>query len=225
MLYEARVEQDALAISQAAVLLSYFTSDQEIWANSGWLHIAVRHARMLQAHQYHYLEVETPARVSTLKRLWWCCLIRDRIVSLGMRRPLQIPVLEPDLHRDFFTADELEREIVGSGTYDSEVKSILFQVMRSLCRFVVAVTDLVNLVYPAPSREGGVSERRESTLCRLEKANSNLLSWEIDWLLRMGGQYMSLHPNISLFSNLVEIYYQYGFTLLICNLAMRLSSP
>lgn len=224
MLYEARVEQDALAISQAAVLLSYSTSDQEIWANSGWLHIAVQHARMLQAHQYHYLEVETPARGSTLKRLWWCCLIRDRIVSLGMRRPLQIPVLEPDLHRDFFTADELEREIVDSGTYDPEVKSILLQVMRSLCRFVVAVTDLVNLVYPAPSREGGVSESREPTLCRLEKANSNLLSWEIDWLLRMDGQYMSLHPNISLFSNLVEIYYQYGFTLLICNLAISLSS-
>lgn len=210
MLYEARVEQDALVISQAAVLLSYFTSDQEIWANSGWLHIAVQHARMLQAHQYYTFEADMPQRGSTLKRLWWSCLIRDRIISLGMRRPLQISALEPDLHRHSFTTDELESELFESATYDTEVKGIISQVMRSLCGFVVAVTDLINLVYPETSK-GCVSEGRQPVLCQLEKANSTLLSWEMDWLLGMDGQYTSLHPNISLFSNLVAIYYQYGF--------------
>ncbi|KAL4803987.1 hypothetical protein BDV18DRAFT_166207 [Aspergillus unguis] len=227
ILYESRVEQDALAISQAAVLLSHFTSDQEPYANSGWLHIAVRHAMLIQAHQYHCIGPAT--RRAELKRLWWCCLIRDRIIALGMRRPLQIPKVEPGVCRHLLSPGDVLGKTVGLLSYSPRVKHILSQTMRCLCHFVITVTDLVALLYPQQPRRAECDARSgHALLRRLDEARFTLHCWEMEWMAHLEGDYTALHPNITLFCNLVGIYYQSARIALcnkVCSVSVLSKSP
>ncbi|KAG7110769.1 Cutinase transcription factor 1 beta like protein [Verticillium longisporum] len=75
--------------------------------NTAWLSFAIHQARCAKAHLAWDIELAVKSSDSSsqrnlhdiqmLKRLWWCCIIRDRFLSIGMRRSMQIPTAYPVL--------------------------------------------------------------------------------------------------------------------------------
>ena len=55
--------------------------------NSYWLNMAFKHAN---AAKLWSVQPATEGRARRRRILWWCCLIRDRILALGMRRPYRL---------------------------------------------------------------------------------------------------------------------------------------
>ncbi|KAL4978551.1 hypothetical protein BDW66DRAFT_158068 [Aspergillus desertorum] len=178
------IEKDRLVISQACLLLTWYSTDAERSTNSRWLRIAIRYAKKEQAHLYHELPQSRPGRkVSDLKRLWWCCMIRDRIISLGMRRPIQITPDEFDLQlQEGLSFQDLEEECLNSEVYTPETKISLCGVLASLCHFVAAVPDVIMLVYPTPQNMPFSLADRRAQLNRLEGTKFTLLDWELNWV-------------------------------------------
>ncbi|KAL5360846.1 fungal-specific transcription factor domain-containing protein [Aspergillus floccosus] len=208
LLYESGAETDPLTIAQTTLLLSYYTTDSETSTNSTWLKIAIESAKEENAHLYYCVPSLSGKNSSDLKRIWWCCLIRDRLISLGMRRPIQITPDEYELPQQGLAFDDLEDEAFHSEVYGLDTKIALSQVLASLCHFVVTVTDMAMIVYPAvKSRQSDREDPREK-IEKLEKAKSVLLQWELNWMAHMEGKDFYLHSSLALCSNLLSIYYQ-----------------
>ncbi|KAL4891423.1 hypothetical protein BDV59DRAFT_209071 [Aspergillus ambiguus] len=207
LLYESGAETDPLTIAQTTLLLSYYTTDSETSTNSMWLKIAIESAKKENANIY-YMPSPSGKNTSDLKRVWWCCLIRDRLISLGMRRPIQITPDEYELPQQGLTFDDLEDEAFNSEVYGLDIKTALSQVLASLCHFVVTVTDLVMIVYPTTRSQLSGTDDTRKKIEKLERAKSVLLQWELNWLGYMDGKDFYLHSSLALCSNLLSIYYQ-----------------
>ncbi|KAL4793247.1 fungal-specific transcription factor domain-containing protein [Aspergillus venezuelensis] len=220
-LYESGIEKDRLVISQACLLLTYYTTDAERSSNSRWLRIAIRYAKKERAHLYGQLP-EGPTglgigrKTSDLKRLWWCCMIRDRIISLGMRRPIQITPDNFDHQQSGLSFQDLEEECLNSEVYPPEAKFALCRVLASLCHLIVAVTDVIMLVYPATQSMPFSQADRRAQLDRLEKTKFALLDWELTWVANPDGKEYYIHPSMTLYTNLCAIYFQ-SARIALCN--------
>ncbi|KAL4789149.1 hypothetical protein BDV19DRAFT_395316 [Aspergillus venezuelensis] len=210
LLYESSIEKDQLTIARAAILLTYYSSDSEVEANSEWLRIAISHTRAIQAVEPRSKSLSPAVRTSQFKRLWWCCLVRDRIISLGMRRPIQISRGDPGLYLPMLTTEDMNGEIFNSMVYSYEIKSALFELFTSLCHFVISATDLTMIAFVSTRDLSSETEDQDSTgeLSKLETAKSSLLLWELDWLALMEVRNTDLYGPIPLFSSLLSIYYQ-----------------
>ncbi|KAL4736117.1 hypothetical protein BDV11DRAFT_211553 [Aspergillus similis] len=207
LLFESGIEEDPLTLSRAALLLTYYSSDFEVNTNSEWLRIAVKQVGIAQVRQTNRRDRPCSSDQTDLKRVWWCCLIRDRIISLGMRRPIQITVLYPAV----LTRKEMDDEMCHSMVYKYETKSALFELFVSLCRFVMVVTRLATVAYPRPGSRAVSTDTIEDPcdeLRDLDRAKADLLLWELDWMAHMDGRNFNLHASIPLFASLLSIYYQ-----------------
>ncbi|KAL4860347.1 fungal-specific transcription factor domain-containing protein [Aspergillus spectabilis] len=208
--YSSGVEMDSFVISQACLLLAYYTTAADPSTNSRWLRIAIQHAKRVRANLYYcaaHTDSEAGRKKSELKRLWWCCIIRDRIISLGMRRPIQITRNEFDFHQPGLSSQDLKEECAYSEVYPSQIKVALCCILESLCYLVVAVTDLIMLVYP-PAQNVLVTPDYQSQINLLELAKLTLLDWELTWNVNPDGKEYYIHPSITLFTNICAIYYQ-----------------
>ncbi|KGO71508.1 Transcription factor, fungi [Penicillium italicum] len=182
LLYESGIEDDPLTLCQSSLLLSHYTSDLETSANSEWLEIAIKNAKISHINRYHYLAKK---HMPEMKRVWWCCLIRDRIISLGMRCPIQILPEDFDLKQQGLTLEDLEDEIPSSEVYKPDTKSAL----------VAKVSE---------SNEN----HQKTGMEKLERARLLLLNWEIDWMGQIDSRGFYSHPSIALYANLIAIYHQ-----------------
>ncbi|KAL2813411.1 fungal-specific transcription factor domain-containing protein [Aspergillus granulosus] len=209
LLYDSGLVKDPLIVSKATLLLTYYSSDFDVYSNSQWLHIAIKEANMVRASHLVPESFANEAERSEFKRLWWCCLIRDRIISLGMRRPLQITLERGHPYIQMLTTNDMNDEIFGSLEYSYETKSALFELLTSLCHFATAVTELLTIAFPSPQQTRSGVDDPCSGLDKLDSAKSTLLLWELDWMTYMEGKNASLHPSIPLFSSLFAIYYHY----------------
>ncbi|KAJ2893738.1 Cutinase transcription factor 1 beta [Zalerion maritima] len=159
LLYDFETETCPIALSQASVLLSFWSPPSTQGAkkaNTGWLTSAINHAKAADAHHYSALPTFSPSaspvqhkKQNTLKRLWWSVIIRDRVLPLGMRRSIQIT-------RDHFpfeanpqlTVDDLMSEIERSKVYNSLTKKSLVVIFIQLVELAVLLSDILVLVYP-----------------------------------------------------------------------------
>ncbi|CEL10214.1 hypothetical protein ASPCAL13338 [Aspergillus calidoustus] len=205
-LYDSGLENDPMTASRAALLLTFYCSDFDVDANSEWLRLAIREARAAQACHLQSKGLASDPDQTDFRRLWWSCLIRDRTLALGMRRPLQIT--GGDSYPHMLTTDDVSDEIFGSVVYTYEVKSALFELLTSLCHFATAVTELATIAFPPAGDASSCIENPCAELDKLGCARSALLLWELDWISYMEGKNSSLHPSIPLFSSLLSIHYQ-----------------
>ncbi|KAL3445394.1 hypothetical protein BJX65DRAFT_309863 [Aspergillus insuetus] len=89
-LFDFEVEADVYVRAQCALLLSCSSVTVDPTTSSSWLSSSLQHAQTLQAHNCHSPTGDAQL-IADHKRLWWCLLLRDRILSLTLHRPLQIP--------------------------------------------------------------------------------------------------------------------------------------
>lgn len=232
LLYDLESESSPLAIAQAALLLSFWSPSTTRKPNTAWLSLAIQHAKSAEAHHYAAMPVFSASthplqhrKQNILKRIWWCCIIRDRTLGLLMRRPIQItrahfdfdenPTLGfPDL------VDEFER----SRVYNAGTKRCLAEVLAQLIELYVVLTDILMLVFPLDDTPGWGREMKPEDAGRVRECKVALRRWYKDATLRFpmfgGGPTPAStmvnnngidkeyrHDSVILYTNLMYMYY------------------
>ncbi|KAL5041110.1 fungal-specific transcription factor domain-containing protein [Aspergillus fruticulosus] len=185
LLYRLESERHPTSIIQGSLLLSLCSTPQiENPINSLWLSIAIQHARSMGAHRLTpQEETGTATELShdwlELKRLWWACLVRDRLLALGYRRPLQISEdkLEADLA--IISSEEVCGNLAQSEVHPSPVRRALLIVFLAFCRLCIPLTRILRLTdgQELANRGSSLQEAEEcvdALRCWLEHANAEL---------------------------------------------------
>ena len=171
-LFDFDYELDRSIIVQAVLLMTYWyeapDDPKDIWH---WLGIAISTARTIGMNcDTSGTASMTPKTRNLWKRVWWCCFMRDRLISLGMRRPLRISEDESDLPmlqlEDFETEAlslELSRMLGGCPVVRDESKRVtLAKMCIALCKLCMIISPIFALQYSLGAAKLGLTQ--ETTL-------------------------------------------------------------
>ncbi|KAI1077410.1 fungal-specific transcription factor domain-containing protein [Whalleya microplaca] len=230
LLFDFDTEASLVSLSQTALLLTYWTPN---WShatkktNTAWLGIAIQNAKSADAHLYSamptFYGVDDPAKhkQNTLKRLWWCCIIRDRILALGMRRSLQISRAQFDFNANTGLGyADLADEVEHSKVYNAETKRRLVEIFIQIGELCSVLTDLLTLVFPLDDLPGWGKQLSTDGVARVRECKLELKRWYKGAMLRFplfgGGSTprmvsakgkQSQHDSTILYTNLMYMYY------------------
>ncbi|EEU40572.1 uncharacterized protein NECHADRAFT_75850 [Fusarium vanettenii 77-13-4] len=93
LLYDFNAESDRVVIIQALLLMTlWYETPNEHRNTWHWIDVAISQAFAAGLHRDPpFLSSPPLIRIQRLRRrIWWTCLMRDRLVSLGMKRPPRI---------------------------------------------------------------------------------------------------------------------------------------
>ncbi len=255
LLFDFETESSPAAIAQAALLLSFWSPSVNSGTknpNTAWLCTAVQQAKLAGAHHYAGLlptstsgaangpsaaqsaaDAATARRANALKRLWWCCIIRDRIMGLGVRRSIQIT----RAHFDFEANPPLSRadladEVERSRVYNPGTKSCLIEILVHMVELCVVLTDILTLVFPQDDTPGWGRQLADDDAGRVRQCKIELRRWYKDVALKFpmfgsssggggagGGTVPGMsrlasgngreyyHDSVILYTNLMYMYY------------------
>ena len=117
---------------------------------------------------------------SMRKRLWWCILLRDRSICIGLRRRPQITSIRTDACFDQLNESDFADEMRSSRVHIYETKKKLFIAFQEQCNLALLLTELVCLIFTP-----GLAARRHlapDEFCRhnerVENIRQSLLVWE-----------------------------------------------
>ncbi|KAI1413261.1 fungal-specific transcription factor domain-containing protein [Hypoxylon sp. FL1857] len=253
LLFDFDTETSLIDLSQTALLLSFWATNWSLASkklNSTWLGIAIQNAKSADAHLYtvkpSYSELTDPVqhkKQNLLKRLWWCCLIRDRILALGVRRSLQISRAHFDLEANAGLgyadlADEVDR----SKVYNAETKRSLIDIFVQLGELCSVLTDLLTLVFPLDDVPGWDRQLGSEGAATLKECKAALRRWYKSATLRFpmfgGGTTPRMtnasnkqfqHDSVILYTNLMYMHYHSARAALchheVLQLAVACTSP
>ncbi|OIW26083.1 hypothetical protein CONLIGDRAFT_517472 [Coniochaeta ligniaria NRRL 30616] len=251
LLYDFESESSPICIAQSALLLSFWSpvsSSGIRKANSTWLTIAIQHAKVAEAHHYSSFGSSNPApnntnggdgsykttpsttqlkRQNMLKRLWWCCIIRDRILALCVRRSIQITRAHFDLDANSpLGSADLADEIDRSKVYNADTKRALIDIMSQLIDLCVLLTDMLILVYPLDDTPGWGRPMKPEDQVRVTEGKIALRRWYKGATLKFpmfgggtarasnvaggSGRREFRHDSVILYTNLMYMYYHSG---------------
>ncbi|KAL7620427.1 hypothetical protein AAE478_009422 [Parahypoxylon ruwenzoriense] len=253
LLFDFDTEASLVDLAQTALLLSFWATNWSLASkklNSTWLGIAIQNAKSSDAHLYAVKPTFSPItdpvqykKQNTLKRLWWCCIIRDRILALGVRRSLQISRAHFDLDANTglgYTdlADEVDR----SKVYNAETKRCLIEIFVQLGELSSVLTDLITLVFPLDDVPGWDKELGSEGAAKLRECKAALRRWYKGATLRFpmfgGGSTPRMttannkqfqHDSVILYTNLMYMHYHSARAVLchheVLQLAVACTSP
>jgi hypothetical protein len=211
LLFDFNGKREPISTAQGALLLSYSPETHNHKVNSFWLSIAIRHAKDANAHAYDSDSALTERERNRRKRLYWCCILRDRILPLGVRRPVFIT----DAHFDFssspLNAKDLENEIGHSKVYDPETKQSLAELIGTLCELAVVLTSVIMII--SPVHEIPIASLSEAELSRswmlIQRARSDLSHWYNNANVKFPtpAGLGDTHESVILYTNLMYLYY------------------
>lgn len=228
MLYNYSSTENHLLLSQAALLLTHgcpdVIPDQGKPTNTAWLQVAIGHARAISADAYddaNSEEGETTRDEEVyhdslcLKRLWWCCIIRDRIITLCFRQPIQICQADFDfVKKNPLGLADLKGDMDGVEAYSVQSKNVIVSITTLLAELCVRLTDTHELVYGYSGEDalsnayGNVSKRIGASKIHLRNwyktASLTLSGWEDE----IPGIPEEQRNMISLWTNLLWVYYE-----------------
>ncbi|KAM5356478.1 hypothetical protein ACJ41O_003124 [Fusarium nematophilum] len=208
LLFDLGGEGDAFTKAQAALLLTFQFSAAEPHTGSLWLSAAVQNAIVAQAHTFQ-APGSDPALKRRRKRLWWSICWRDRVLTLGLRKPLQITPssfnvkLDPLAQEDF--ADETHQSVV----YDPKTKRHLTEILNFQCRLGVILTEALTIAYGPSAFDPTYSlDNFSSTLSQIRTARSRLTRWkeeaEASFYVFLSDS--NTNRSLTLFSSLLYLY-------------------
>lgn len=140
-------------------------------------------------------------------------MLRDRIIALGVRRPLQITSDHFDISQDAVAEADFLEEVEQSQVYDAETKLLLANIFIVQCHFASAVTSTIMAIYPlngvvipalpTPAR---ISELH----IKMEESKKDLDKWMEtfkDRLTLSSNKSAALHNSVTIFTDVTSIYY------------------
>uniref|UniRef100_A0A8H7NQK7 Xylanolytic transcriptional activator regulatory domain-containing protein n=1 Tax=Bionectria ochroleuca TaxID=29856 RepID=A0A8H7NQK7_BIOOC len=163
-------------------ILDTARESQGMKPNTQWLSIAIEHARAEGAHLYGRQQgpgsESHSAHQDLAKRIWWCCIIRDRLLSLGVRRRIQIDreSFDFDSNRRLNHSD-LAGEVDGSGVYCKKAKISLIRILLRIVDLCVSLTDLLNLAHRLEFSRNGDNEQWLPYLQQVRTVKEALRMW------------------------------------------------
>ncbi|KAF4121751.1 Fungal specific transcription factor domain, partial [Geosmithia morbida] len=115
------------------------------------------------------------SRQNTLKRLWWCCIIRGRTLGLLMRRPVQIM----RAHFDFDENPTLELvgladEFDKSRLYRPGTKRFLTEILAQIVELYAVLMYISMLVFPLDDTPGWGREMKPEDSAHVRDCRSTL---------------------------------------------------
>lgn len=214
-MFDFNGKRDPIATAQGALLLSYSPDTNDRRTNSFWLSVAIQNSKNANAHTYEILTNTPEKERLRKKRLFWCCILRDRILPLGVRRSIYIT----NTHFNFrnnapLTAQDLEGEISRSKVYTPRAKQSLAGLVASLCELAVILTDVIMLLYPVDELpassfpDDSIPITKHQSL--IERARSDLTRWYEGAAVKFPtpAGIGDAHESVVLYTNLMYLYYQ-----------------
>lgn len=185
-------------------MLTYHITELKDQCASYWLSTAVHYAKAAGAHLYS--SNNTSARVS-LKRLWWCCVLRDKIMVLALRQSPLFSQHNYDTESEGLDFGDLAHEIHGSRVYDAHTKRLLIQLPMVLCELSMILSQIPLLLSSDTTR--GFQRYLLSTE-RIASLLNSLDSWyeTTHEKFRLSMSVSDAVIPINLFTNVVFTYYQ-----------------
>ena len=133
-LHQFDFETDDIVTIQALLLMSHhYPSMAEQRHTWFWVHQAIG---LAQGAGLHRDSGDNPERKLWV-RIWWACLVRDRLITLGTRRPMHINSL--DCNVPLPTAADLEEQ--ADTDEDNEIKATFVDLVK-LCHYMEGVLSL-----------------------------------------------------------------------------------
>lgn len=210
VIYQNTGSSDPIMSASGLLMLSYHTSPSQMRANTYWLGLAIYTAREAQAYSYEDCRHSIQQK-RTLKRLWWSCILRDRVVSLGVRRPLFITSADFDFSLPPLTADDLFDDTNAFYFYSTGTRQSLAMITEHTCGLASALTDTLMLVMPRkepflPTSEGEARRcLKQVDTCLILLNHWRDEAWPaFEKLERIDEAHRSLHLYISI----TNLYYQ-----------------
>ncbi|EME86062.1 uncharacterized protein MYCFIDRAFT_194222 [Pseudocercospora fijiensis CIRAD86] len=147
LLFDFGIEREAIASAQACLLLSYNAPNYNLLRlNTYWITNAIRFARIARADSYH--RIKDPVKSKMLKRIWWGVILRDRILSLGLRRSIQVPLENDwDTEKHVLQAEDFQPELGNSPMHDTETQLRIFEMLGTMCRLAQCLTHTSRILY------------------------------------------------------------------------------
>ncbi|TGJ87614.1 hypothetical protein E0Z10_g1144 [Xylaria hypoxylon] len=230
LLFDFDTESSLICLAQAALLLTYWAPNWSLATkkpNTAWLGVAVQNAKSAEAHIYSAMPTFCPVtepmeykKQNSLKRLWWCCIIRDRLISLGMRRSIQISRAHFDVGSNSgFGLSDLAEEVGQSRVYNPETKRRLIEIFVQLGELCSVLTDLLTLVFPLDDVPGWGRLNGIKGAEKVRECKAALRRWYKAATLRFpmfGGSNASSkttgdkhlrHDSVILYTNLTYMFY------------------
>lgn len=146
---------------------------------------------------------------SMQSRLWWSILLRDRSLSLGLRRKSQILSFELTMRPDLPNEESFQDEIYESQVYDSRTKRILLTVFREQCQLAVILTKMLSIVFGTHRLSFPIlsHESFHDRLAVISTIKTSLASWEKDTYASSMTNH-NVNNAVTKFTNLTMMYYQ-----------------
>lgn len=192
LLFDFESESSPIAIAQAALLLSSWipnSGHSRSYTGSTWLGVAIQQAKLAEAHRYasvvppHWSGSQQSALLkhqNSLKRLWWCIIMYDRVLAVCSRRPIQVTRAHFDLdssrHEPLgYTdlADEIER----SRVYNPGTRKSLVEIFELHTKLAVALTDLLVVVWPLDDAPRWEKRFGDEEMRKIEHCKTQMMSW------------------------------------------------
>ncbi|EAQ90581.1 hypothetical protein CHGG_02516 [Chaetomium globosum CBS 148.51] len=163
LLYDFDYETDRLVLVQGLLLMTYWyeTPDdqKDTWH---WMGVAISLAHTIGLHRDPAKTPMIPQKQKLWKRVWWSCLMRDRLVALGMRRPTRIKSEDfdvPTLNEDDFEIEALpeENQLLGPECVlirDVEMQRELAIMCIEKAKLCMLIGDMLKVQYSVLSRSG-----------------------------------------------------------------------
>lgn len=192
LLFDCGIDSCPLTLSRAGLLLSFWspTSTQAcLKPDVMWLTTAIHHAKLVQAHQYTAIlsraagltlgeSVIESRRANQLKRLWWCCVIRDSTLGLEHRQPAQINRahfgfdMNPGLCRTDLRDEELRSQV-----FSPTNKRHLADVLHLQIKFCVLLKDVLLLADSFYNVSSATLEQNIVRLRRIQAMKRAMRMW------------------------------------------------
>lgn len=195
LLYDFDYEIDRVTVVQSVLLMTYWYENpddpKDIWH---WLGIAISLARTIGLNcnpSNSHMDVK---KQRLWKRIWWCCFTRDRLVAIGMRRPMRIkeedfdvPMLELEDFETTSMPNELSRMLGGCPAIrDSSKRVTLAKMCIALTKLCQCITHVLAVQYSVLGQKVGAT--RETTMklvpkkaaadpCDVIRCDRELESW------------------------------------------------
>lgn len=130
-----------MTLIRALVLMTYwYDNPEDIKGRWHWIRIALSYAYEIGLDRNPELTRFTPKQQKAKKRLWWCCYMRDRMISLNERRPTNIrdheadiPVLTSEDFETRYFCSLLQRYNTRFPTLQATVLNEMFIQLIGLC--------------------------------------------------------------------------------------------
>lgn len=143
--------------------------------------------------------------------------MQDRIIALGLRRPLQITSEQFGFEtQEMLNEEDFQEEVGRSRVYDAEAKGRLVRVVLALARLARTLTGTIDTVYPqngfSQLAVGRVEDKDglEEAERKVKKAKEELEEW-FKWARKSvesakGGEGKE-NENVTLYTNIMFMYY------------------